>query len=358
MIRIENLNVHYASQGGLVHAVRNISINVAKGEFYTLLGPSGCGKTTTLRCIAGLETPTSGRISVGDKVIYDSASRTLVPAHRRDIGMVFQSYAIWPHMTVAENVAFPLQETRRDLSRAVRDEKVRAALHRVQLTQYIDRPAPHLSGGQQQRLALARAIVREPEVLLLDEPLSNLDAKLRDETRAEIRDLVKRLDMTTIYVTHDQVEALSMADRIAVMDSGVIAQEAGPRDIYQRPETRFVASFIGRINFVAGRLLASGDIDTPLGVLAADVPAGLAVGDAATVAVRPENITVLGPEDRADTVIEGRITELVFLGETLECRVASGEADLGLRLHPATTRNVGDPIRLGIARRDLLVLKD
>jgi iron(III) transport system ATP-binding protein len=360
MIRIENLNVHYTSHGGLVHAVRDVSIEVAKGEFYTLLGPSGCGKTTTLRCIAGLETPSSGRISLNDKVIFDGASRKLVPAHQRDIGMVFQSYAIWPHLTVAENVAFPLQETRRDLSRSARDEKVRAALARVQLSQYIDRPAPHLSGGQQQRLALARAIVREPAVLLLDEPLSNLDAKLRDETRAEIRELVKRLEMTTIYVTHDQVEALSMADRVAVMESGVIAQEAQPRDIYQRPRNRFVASFIGRINFVEGRTTAAGRIDTALGALDADLPDGLAAGagQQVTLAVRPENITVLRPGEMADTVIEGHVTELMFLGETLECRVKSGGTDLGLRLHPATTTAVGDPIRLGVARRDLLVLKD
>ncbi len=357
MIRIENLDVHYASTHGSVHAVRDVSIEVSKGEFYTLLGPSGCGKTTTLRCIAGLETPSGGRIVIGDEVIFDSAARKLVPAHRRDIGMVFQSYAIWPHMTVAENVAFPLQETRRDLSRAERDAKVRAALDRVQLGQYIDRPAPHLSGGQQQRLALARAIVREPAVLLLDEPLSNLDAKLRDETRAEIRALVKRLDMTTVYVTHDQVEALSMADRIAVMNAGVIAQEAGPREIYQRPATRFVASFIGRINFVEGRLRADGGIDSPLGVLAADLPADVGAGDAVTVAVRPENIVVLDPGAVADTVIEGAITELVFLGETLECRVTSGGTDLGLRLHPASGQSAGDPIRLGVARRDLLVLK-
>lgn len=358
MIRIVNLNVHYTSHGQVVHAVRDVSISVEQGEFYTMLGPSGCGKSTTLRCLAGLETPSSGRITIGEEVIFDGASGKVLPPHRRDIGMVFQSYAIWPHMTVAENVAFPLEETRRDLSKADIEAKVRAALERVQLIQYIDRPAPHLSGGQQQRLALARAIVREPAVLLLDEPLSNLDAKLRDETREEIRELVKRLNMTTIYVTHDQVEALSMADRIAVMDTGVLVQEAGPKDIYHRPSCRFVASFVGRINFIEGKLAADGSIATGFGPIHADIPQGVVKGDTLTIAVRPENIFVIGPQDTADLVIKGTVTEVSFLGEALECKVECSGATLHLRLHPSTEVEQGNPLHLGIARRDLLVLKD
>ena len=221
MIEIKDLHVRFNSDKGVVHAVRGVSINVAAGEFYTLLGPSGCGKTTTLRCLAGLERPTEGTISVGGTMVHDSVRGKTVPTHRRNLGMVFQSYAIWPHLTVFENVAFPLREIRPKISEDEIVSRVKQALEVIQLSGYESRPAPFLSGGQQQRLALARAIVRETPVVLFDEPLSNLDAKLRAETRLELRNLVKRLGMTALYVTHDQTEALTMADRVAVMRNGV-----------------------------------------------------------------------------------------------------------------------------------------
>jgi iron(III) transport system ATP-binding protein len=224
MIEIRNLHVRYQTDEGAVHAVRGVDITVEEGQFYTLLGPSGCGKTTTLRCLAGLETPDEGTISIDGEVVFSATEGSLVPPYKRDIGMVFQSYAIWPHMSVFQNVAFPLQEARPRRGRGEIRDKVKNALALVQLDGLQDRPAPFLSGGQQQRLALARALVNEPKVLLLDEPLSNLDAKLREETRTELRDLVKRLGITTVYVTHDQLEALTMSDLVAVMDQGEIVQ--------------------------------------------------------------------------------------------------------------------------------------
>ncbi|HUK40295.1 MAG TPA: ABC transporter ATP-binding protein, partial [Candidatus Acidoferrales bacterium] len=236
MLTVRNLQKNFVADNGSIQAVDSVSFNVPAGEFYTLLGPSGCGKTTTLQCIAGLEMPDAGEITLDDRLVFSRSANTVVPAHRRDIGMVFQSYAIWPHMTVFENVAFPLLHGRRRVPRSVVHERVMKALQLVQLSGLENRPAPFLSGGQQQRVALARAIVGEPKVLLLDEPLSNLDAKLREEMRFELRDLVLRLHTTTLYVTHDQIEALSMSDHIAVMNSGKIVQEGTPREIYLTPK--------------------------------------------------------------------------------------------------------------------------
>jgi iron(III) transport system ATP-binding protein len=365
MIRIEDLHVRFNTDSGDVHAVRGISIDVAAGEFYTLLGPSGCGKTTTLRCLAGLERPTSGRILIDNQPVHDSTNGTSVPAHRRKIGMVFQSYAIWPHLTVFENVAFPLREMRPRVSEADIRRRVEKALELVQLSGYESRPAPFLSGGQQQRLALARAAVREAPVVLLDEPLSNLDAKLRAETRLELRSLVKRLNMTAVYVTHDQTEALTMADRVAVMNAGEIVQEASPQDIYKRPNSRFVASFIGHINFVDGHVQKAPDgtngqtgvVDTAWGSLTYTDGKEFKQGEKVTVAVRPENLWLANGEDVAN-VMQGEVTEVVFLGDSLECRAKVGSAELGMRLHPAHTVAVGDAIKIKVEPGDIAVLTD
>ncbi|MEA2984637.1 MAG: iron(III) transport system ATP-binding protein, partial [Alphaproteobacteria bacterium] len=210
MIHIADLHVRYQGDRGEVHAVRGINLQIKEGQFYTLLGPSGCGKTSTLRCLAGLEAASEGEISIAGELVYSSSRGVLVPPHKRDIGMVFQSYAIWPHMTAFENVAFPLRELRR-FSKCYVMDRVSNEFGFVKVSVLEDRPAPFLSGGQQQRLALARALVREPKVLLLDEPLSNLDAKLREDTRVELRELVKKIGITTVYVTHDQLEALTMS---------------------------------------------------------------------------------------------------------------------------------------------------
>src|SRR5215217_2583279 len=258
MLNVQNLvktfSTSRAEKRQRVHAVDDVSLEVKDGELFTLLGPSGCGKTTTLRCIAGLEMPDAGEIAVGDRVLFSSARGVRVPANERGLGMVFQSYAIWPHMNVYKNVAFPLQvlpRRRRPAKQEVR-ERVERALAVVQLDHLAGRQATDLSGGQQQRLALARALVLEPPLLLLDEPLSNLDAKLREEMRFELKRLQRELGITGIYVTHDQVEALAMSSRVAVMRDGRIEQVDHPRAIYERPKSRFVADFIGTSNFIDG----------------------------------------------------------------------------------------------------------
>ena len=227
MLEVTGLKKTYTTREVEVPAVNSLDLNVEKGEFVTLLGPSGCGKTTTLRCVAGLEVPNEGEITIGGRTVFSYRKRVNVPVEKRDIGIVFQSYAIWPHMNVFENVAFPLKSGKRIRREEIRS-RVEEALRKVRMEEYIFRPAPQLSGGQQQRVALARALVKRPGLLLLDEPLSNLDAKLREETRLEIKDIVKDLATTVLYVTHDQAEALSMSDRILVMGNGVVLQEGTP----------------------------------------------------------------------------------------------------------------------------------
>jgi len=364
MIDIRNLHVHYQTDDGAVHAVRGIDIRVAEGEFYTLLGPSGCGKTTTLRCIAGLETPSAGEITIDGVTVYSAARGMSVPTHRRDIGMVFQSYAIWPHMSVFQNAAFPLQEMRPRPDRATIRARVREALALVQLEGLEDRPAPFLSGGQQQRLALARALVREPKVLLLDEPLSNLDAKLREETRIELRELVKRLGITTVYVTHDQLEALTMSDNVAVMDQGEVVQTAAPIDIYKHPANAFVAVFIGHTNFITGTVARTapagselGTVDTVSGPIQCVLPDGARAGQDVTIVVRPEDVYLASSPSDHENTIEGRVDAVIYMGEALDCQVTLGNERIRLRLHPSSPVERGQSIRLviyGAACRALL----
>ena len=354
MITIKNLHVRYATDEGPVHAVRGIDIDVKAGEFYTLLGPSGCGKTTTLRSLAGLERPDDGEITIDGEAVFSSARGVSVPPYKRDIGMVFQSYAIWPHMNVFENVAFPLREMKGRFNKAEIKSKVTKALDLVQLHGLADRPAPFLSGGQQQRLALARALVKEPKVLLLDEPLSNLDAKLREDTRLELRELVKRLGITTVYVTHDQLEALTMADTVAVMDKGVIVQETSPLEIYQSPVNRFVAGFIGQSNFLDGKVAAKGSgghgtVTTAAGPLKCLVPDGVAEGAAVTVAVRPEDVRLYdGAGREGDNVVEATVATVVFLGETQECQVKLGGHLVKFKAHPSISIKPGASVKLSL----------
>jgi iron(III) transport system ATP-binding protein len=354
MIKIENLHLYYRTDQARVHAVRGVALEVKPGQFYTLLGPSGCGKTTTLRSIAGLETPDEGEILIGDERVFSSSRRINIPPYRRDIGMVFQSYAIWPHLNVFENVAFPLREMRRKFSRDEIRKKVTAALNLVQLDGLADRPAPFLSGGQQQRLALARALVKEPRVLLLDEPLSNLDAKLREETRFELRELVKRLAITTLYVTHDQLEALTMSDVVAVMDQGRIIQSGPPMEIYQAPQERFVAHFIGLTNFLEGRALPKqngetrlGRIETASGPLRCVLPEGIAPGDNVVLVVRPEDIHVVSEAcAEQENVMPGKVEAVIFLGDALECQLSVGNQRLRTKLHPTATIRQGETVCL------------
>ncbi len=331
MLTVEQLVKSY---GGEETAVKGISFNVAEGEFYTLLGPSGCGKTTTLRCVAGLEKPNGGRIVIGEETVFSSEQNIVLPGHKRDIGMVFQSYAIWPHMTVFDNVAFPLKHSKRKVPRDQLRDKVMKALNLVQLDTFADRPAPFLSGGQQQRVALARALVYEPKVLLLDEPLSNLDAKLREEMRVELKQLVNRLSITTLYVTHDQAEALALSDRIAVMNLGQIIQEGTPRQIYLEPRDAFTANFIGRTNIFHGCVAAASDhegtgvIELATGRLACSLPQGLKPKDSIQLLIRPEGIQILESKpETSNNVISGENLLATFQGDSVEYQIRVGEQE-------------------------------
>jgi iron(III) transport system ATP-binding protein len=355
MLRVQDLRLRYRTDLGDVEAVRGLSLNVEKGEFYTLLGPSGCGKTSTLRCIAGLETPTSGAIEIEQTVVYASASRTLVPPHKRNIGMVFQSYAIWPHMTVFDNVAFPLQHgSRARMPRKVVEEKVMRALSMVQLDALAQRPAPMLSGGQQQRVALARAIASEPAVLLLDEPLSNLDARLRDDMRQEIKTLVRRLGTTTVYVTHDQLEALSMSDRVALLNDGVIVQEGEPRDVYLHPADAFAANFLGRTNVLSGVATAADRVETRFGALRVALPASVPVGSEVAIGFRPESVELvpLGGEG-----LHGKVAAASFVGDAVEYQIDLGGQLVRAKAQPFAPLEEGASVAVRVAPERCYVLE-
>src|SRR5262245_52304539 len=291
-IEVKDLELYYGS----VPAVRGVNFNVMPGEQLTLLGPSGCGKTTTLRAVAGLEQPTAGEIRINGVPVFSFAQKINIRAEKRGLSMVFQSYAIWPHMTVFDNVAYGLRVRKAGASEIT--EKVDRALEMVQMREFGDRPASQLSGGQQQRVALARAFVFQPSVLLFDEPLSNLDAKLRADMRIELRELQHRLGITSVYVTHDLEEALAMSDRIVVMRDGLIAQIGPPSDIYNLPRNAFVADFVGSANLVHGRNrsdLAAGDtvaLETPGGHIVHGMAHGRAAGAELTFSIRTVHMTL------------------------------------------------------------------
>jgi iron(III) transport system ATP-binding protein len=365
MISVRNLSMTYRSAHGAHVALRNVSLEVKQGEFFTLLGPSGCGKTSTLRCIAGLEQPDSGEILIDGEAVYSSTRRVAVPPHQRNIGMVFQSYAIWPHMTVFDNVAFPLRYKQPHPSRAEIRERAMRALELVHLSGLETRPAPFLSGGQQQRLALARALVSEPRVLLLDEPLSNLDAKLREEMRYELRQVVERLGVTTLFVTHEQVEALTMSDVIAVMRDGTIVQEGSPTEIYQKPTAAFVADFIGRTNFLAGQVafLEAGNgrplakVETGIGMIICQTSPEIGVGDEVVIAIRPENVALhFGETETEGNVFVANVDSVIYVGNLLECAMSVGPARIRVQLHPSSRLDCGDTVRLALPAEHCLAM--
>jgi len=317
--------------GGANPAVKDLSIDVLDGEILTLLGPSGCGKTTTLRMVAGLETPDAGDIFFGDQAVVMTSRRLNLPPNKRNVGMVFQSYAIWPHMTVAENVAFPLK-ARRFPKNEIK-QRVLRALDLVGLTGYEDRPGPLLSGGQQQRVAFARALVTEPRVLLLDEPFSNLDAKLREQMRISVKLLQKRLNIAMLFVTHDQIEALSLSNRIALMNFGVVQQQGDPRLLYEEPVNEFVRDFVGRTLLFKGKVQTS----NPSGQMAIALagardcivfgrcynPGGMKTGESVYIGVRPEDVEIqsaLGAEAPSG-MIGGTAQAALFVGERIEYQV-------------------------------------
>ncbi|MEK6712383.1 MAG: ABC transporter ATP-binding protein [Nitrospinota bacterium] len=322
-------------------AVNGVSLSVERGEFVTLLGPSGCGKTTTLRCIAGLEKPDGGEIRIEGDVVSSPAKGIHLSPEQRNLGMVFQSYAVWPHMTVFDNVAYGLRVRR--CGRAEIRDKTSKALDLVGLGHLAGRYATKLSGGQRQRVALARAIVYNPRVVLFDEPLSNLDAKLREQMRVELSRLQHEVGITSVYVTHDQSEALVMSDRVVVMHKGVIQQIGDPHSIYSRPANAFVANFIGAANLMEGKLLGrSGDyadIELSAGVnrpslrLRAAGGEGAKPGGRIILSVRPEDLILhLSPPQDAANLIEGQVIDTVYLGNFLDCQVQVGPFEVGVQI--------------------------
>ena len=313
-VTVEGLSKRYDAQV----AVEGLDLAVADGEFVTLLGPSGCGKTTTLRMVAGFIAPTAGRIAIGSRLVSDAARGLLVPPNERRIGMVFQSYAVWPHMTVLDNVGYPLKV--RKVPNDERRRRVRAMLEQVKLGGLEGRYPHQLSGGQQQRVALARALVMEPQVLLLDEPLSNLDAKLREEMRDELKVLQRQVGVTILFVTHDQLEAMTLSDRVVIMHQGVVQQVGTPQDVYERPTNRFVASFVGAANLLPARLAPDGgsvEIPGVPGVRVALGAAGAARSGEWWVLVRPEAVELAAPNG-APAEVRARVSRGVYVGDTRE----------------------------------------
>ncbi len=351
-IGIRNLRKEFGS----VVAVDDVFLDVPAGDLFFLLGPSGCGKTTLLRMLAGFTDPTQGNIRFGDRDV------TRLAPNRRNTGMVFQGYALWPHMTVWQNVAFGLGV--RKVKGSDRDKRVQEALDLVQMGAYGQRRPNQLSGGQQQRVALARALVIEPTVLLLDEPLSNLDAKLRLEMRGQIRRICKEAGITAVYVTHDQKEALSMADNVALMQAGKVIQVASPRELYDRPVNRFAADFLGESNFIPAEVTGhQGEelvLRSPAGELRSTAfPATIMSGDAVTCSIRPEAIH-LTDQPQPHNCFQARRYDVVYLGEVAQHHLVVGDDGMKLKvleMHPQPITGDGS-VHLRLAARDVVVLRD
>jgi iron(III) transport system ATP-binding protein len=364
VVRLQHIKKYFQSEWGQVAAVDDVSLDLPPGQLVTLLGPSGCGKTTTLRCIAGLESPHEGVIQIGGETVFSSAHGIAVPAYRRRIGMVFQSYAIWPHMTVFANVAFPLEGT--GLNKSEIRNRVERTLELVGLLPLAHRPAPQLSGGQQQRVALARALAAEPEVLLLDEPLCNLDAKLRVSMRGEIRALQQRLGITTVYVTHDQQEALAISDQVVVMSGGRVVEIGAPGELYERPKARFTAEFVGTVNLLPIRgALVRGDAGQwhatcPFGnvrIAAGEPPAG--EGREPLLMIRPEHLQM--STDRAQDAVNSwpaRVESVTFLGGLTDCVLRVGDHQLFAQVQGMATVASGAEVMLRLPPERCAIVYD
>jgi len=357
-VRIEKLVKRFGS----VEAIAGVNIHIPEGKIVTLLGPSGCGKTTTLRCLAGFEDANEGQIWIGDQLIFDSKQNINLAPQRRDMGMVFQSYAVWPHMSVFENIAFPLRI--RKASRKTIEEKVMRAMKMVGIEELKDRLPSEISGGQQQRVAFARAIVYEPGVLLLDEPLSNLDAKLREQMRFEILELQRKIGITTVYVTHDQEEAMVLSDEVLVMDFGKVIQRGDPETIYFDPNSEFVADFIGKINFMSGTVA-----DLQEGVAVVKINDGgfdsqiqstrtnYSEGQKVLASVRPENIEILTEKpDEAVNTWPARLVRKSFLGGMFDMVVEVGGKEMRARTPFVVDAKSGSDIFIRIKPKDVLLI--
>ncbi len=341
-VRIEHLTKAFGS----VVALHDVSLDVSASEMLVLVGPSGCGKTTCLRCLAGLERPTKARISIGDRVVFSDQDHVFVNPEKRQIGMVFQSYAVWPHMTVFENVAYPLRAM--GAPRSTIRPRVEDALRLVQLDRLADRYSSQLSGGQQQRVALARSLVAEPKLLLFDEPLSNLDAGLRVQMRQEIRELQKRLGFTGVYVTHDQAEALAIADRVAVMEGGHIRQIGSSRDVYDQPVSAFVAKFMGATNLLDAKVRDTASLEINGGfLLPLPADAGpVTPGETLQISARPEALKLRSAAAGADALVAWPATVNVatFIGDTVIYNVQMGPNALEVREAPNVVFDIGSSV--------------
>ncbi|WP_329137505.1 ABC transporter ATP-binding protein [Streptomyces sp. NBC_01476] len=348
MIEVRGLTKRYPGRTVSRNAVDGIDLDIPEGKLVTLLGPSGCGKTTTLRLIAGLERPDAGQIRIGNRLMCAPEDGVYVGVHHRPIGVVFQSYAVWPHMTAVQNVMFPLQSGQKKLPKAAARRRAMEALDMVGLTEFADRPAPALSGGQQQRISLARALTREPEVLLLDEPLSNLDAGLRDRVRDEIRAVQQRLGITTVFVTHDQDEALAVSDEVIVMDQGRIVERGHAHDIYRRPREEFTARFMGISNSLPGTVQSAAEdmaeISLANGRLRCLTTGRADVGSQVNVFIRPESL-VLSRKDPSGRGWKGTVEFSIYHGDCWDYHVRVGDTLLRSRMYREKVGlSHGDPV--------------
>lgn len=324
MLSITDLYMNF----GEADVLCGINLELAQGELFALLGPSGSGKSTVLRSVAGLETPTGGDITINGRTVFSRTRGIDIPVEKRQLGMVFQSYALWPHLTVRENVELPLRTGERKLNPAQVRDRVAEALHSVELEEFADRPVPRLSGGQQQRVALARALATKPYVMLMDEPLCNLDARLRETIREKIKNIVKDAGITVLYVTHDQAEAMAIADRIAVMANGVVRQVGTPREIYTRPVHPRIASFLGDVNWIEGTIQQN-TFKTDFGELA--VPALLASGPA-TAGIRPESLRLHGSPVETENAFPCQVASVTYLGSNQMVRIRLGSTEAVARV--------------------------
>ncbi len=349
-LTIKNIYKKY----GKTQVLNGLCIDVKDGELFTLLGPSGCGKTTTLRCITGFLMPDQGNILIGEKDITD------IPPEKRGIGLVFQNYALWPHMTISENLAFGLKL--RKMERSLIEKKVKEGLSIVKLDDYGDRYPRQLSGGQQQRVALARAIVLEPDILLLDEPLSNLDALLREQMRFEIGQIHKKFKITTVYVTHDQTEAMVISDKIVILKQGEIMQQGSPYEIYSKPENKFVAGFMGTTNFVPGTVKEKRDkhlvMVTDSGKEVLCLERGAGIGDKGEIAVRPENITFCSETDTGENIFKARVTRASYTGDMIDYELDFDGVLLRARGNVKLRSEAGDNVVIKIDHEQTPVLFD
>jgi iron(III) transport system ATP-binding protein len=355
VISITDLRKNFQSGEHDVAALRGINLEVSKGEFFVLLGPSGSGKTTLLRSVAGLEKPSAGDIILNGKLVFSSGRRISEPPEAREIGMVFQSYAIWPHLTVAENIGLVLTHGRFRLAKSAVQERIRYALNMVQLDDFDNRPARLLSGGQQQRVALARALAVNPALLLMDEPLSNLDARLREEVRTNIKKLVSRLGITVLYVTHDQVEAMVLADRIAVMAHGEILQIGNPFELYRAPANALVAEFFGSINWLRGRMVDGVAVETEIGRL--EIAAGRQYEGDVVVGVRPEDIKLAPASADPTNRLDGIVVSTTFLGDQAMSEVKIKERSLIVKTLPDDAQPTG-VIAVQLPKERIVVFPD